>query len=250
MRRVLTALEKDAREEILGQVIGPENIEVLKRVHLRYAGTDSALIVGFGTLASMLEAFERAHQTRFGFTYENKTHIVETASVEVIGHTDRIEASLPLDHGAAMSLMAPMIPMETVQMYSANRFHETPVYARDKLNPGAVVKGPAIIIEPTSTTVIEAGWDGKVTPLNHLVLRRVQPVARQAAIGTDVDPVMLEIFNKLFMSIAEQMGYTLTKHGVFGKYQRAFGFFLRTIRPARPVDRQCTPYSGTPRFHG
>ena len=209
VRRVLTALEKDAREEILGQGIGPENIEVLKRVHLRYAGTDSALIVGFGTLASMLEAFEHAHRTRFGFIYENKTHVVETASVEVIGHTDRIEASVPLDRGVAMSPMAPMIPMETVQMYSANRFHETPVYAREKLNLGAVIKGPAIVIEPTSTTVIEAGWDGKVTPLNHMVLRRVQPVARQAAIGTNVDPVMLEIFNKLFMSIAEQMGYTL-----------------------------------------
>lgn len=205
VQRVLTVLEKDAREEILEQGIGPENIEVLKRVHLRYAGTDSALVVAFGTIASMLAAFERAHRSRFGFIYENKTYIVETASVEIIGHTDRFEASAPLDAGVAM---APT-PMEIVPMYSGNRLHETPVYAREKLHLGAVIIGPAIIIEPTSTTVIEPGWNATVTPREHLVLTRVQPMERQAAIGTRVDPVMLEIFNKLFMSIAEQMGYTL-----------------------------------------
>jgi 5-oxoprolinase (ATP-hydrolysing) len=83
------------------------------------------------------------------------------------------------------------------------------VYRRQDITPGDVIDGPAIIAEANATTVVEAGWRAEVTAYKHLVLRRVQALPKRHAIGTTVDPVMLEIFNNLFMSIAEQMGLRL-----------------------------------------
>ena len=94
-------------------------------------------------------------------------------------------------------------------MYAAGAWHDTPVYDREDLLPGDLLEGPAIIIEPTSTTVVDPGWRAELTARNHLSLARVVPLERAAAVGTSVDPVMLEVFNNLFMSIAEQMGSTL-----------------------------------------
>jgi 5-oxoprolinase (ATP-hydrolysing) len=94
-------------------------------------------------------------------------------------------------------------------MYVSGEWRDTPVFDRGDLLPDDMIDGPAIVIDPTSTTVIELGWRGQLTARNHLVLTRVVPLERTAAVGTEVDPVMLEIFNNLFMSIAEQMGSTL-----------------------------------------
>ncbi|MBT4491697.1 MAG: 5-oxoprolinase, partial [Gammaproteobacteria bacterium] len=87
--------------------------------------------------------------------------------------------------------------------------HDTSFFDRQQLCPGDRVEGPAVISEPVATTVVEPGWTAEVTRLNHLLLRRTKPLPARTAIGTDADPVMLEVFNNLFMSIAEQMGTTL-----------------------------------------
>ena len=101
-------------------------------------------------------------------------------------------------------------------MYNQGKWHETPLYEREHLYPGQYLSGPAIIIENTSTLVVTAGWAAQITALSHIVLERVEALERKKQIGTNVDPIMLEIFNNLFMSVAEQMGATLqnTAHSV------------------------------------
>jgi 5-oxoprolinase (ATP-hydrolysing) len=113
------------------------------------------------------------------------------------------------------SLQAPK-SRATVAMHIAGKTHDTPLYDREDLAPGTAIDGPAIVIEPTGTNVIEPGWRATIDPLGNLVMNRTVALRRDSAIGTDVDPVMLEIFNNLFMSIAEQMGATLenTSHSV------------------------------------
>jgi 5-oxoprolinase (ATP-hydrolysing) len=205
---VLAALAEDAREEMRRQDIPESHTTVLRKAHLRYEGTDAPLVVDFGepgVCAHIVAAFEAAHRQRYGFIVEDKALIVEAVSVEVIGTTDTVDDKILAGAGRAAALE----PRATVRMFANGRWLKTPLYAREDLVPGDRLDGPAIVMEPTSTTVVEAGWRAEVTERNHMVLTRVVPLQRTAAVGTEVDPVMLEIFNNLFMSIAEQMGSTL-----------------------------------------
>jgi 5-oxoprolinase (ATP-hydrolysing) len=200
-------LESEAREELVAQGVAPLRAEVLRKVHLRYEGTDSALIVDHGSENAIIAAFEAAYSQRFGFTMPEKAHVIEAISVEAIGHTDAAEdPELPAGDATA----APKAAARRA-IYSGGAWHEAPVYRREDLAPGQSIDGPAIVIESTSTTVVDPGWRASLTVRDHLVLERVVPLEREVAVGTQVDPVMLEIFNNLFMSIAEQMGSTLEK---------------------------------------
>jgi len=203
-RRILDALAADAAGELRAQ--GVEDFRVLRRVHLKYQGTDTALIVQEGPIGEMRAAFEEAHRRQFGFVMAGKELAVESVSVEAVGGgyaaTEEPIDAAPEAHGTPS-------PIARVETFMAGERHDTPVYDRDRLRPGDRVDGPAIIREATATTVIEPGWQARLTPLNHLVLRRVVPLPARVAVGTSVDPVMLEVFNNLFMSIAEQMGVTL-----------------------------------------
>jgi 5-oxoprolinase (ATP-hydrolysing) len=188
-----------------------EEIEVLQKVHLRYEGTDAALAVDFGDAAAMRNAFERSHQQRYGFVVEGKALIVEAVSVEVVGKTD-----VPDEQVIARISDQQAMPVATVQMYTANAWHETPVYKREDLQPGDYISGPAIIIEATGTNVIELGWEAELSDRNHLILHRRQEtevfnskLKTQNSKLSSPDPVLLEIFNNLFRAIAEQMGITL-----------------------------------------
>ncbi|WP_282606509.1 hydantoinase B/oxoprolinase family protein [Pelagibius sp. Alg239-R121] len=201
---VLDELAGEAVEELSAQGIGADRIHVLRKVHLRYAGTDSSLIVDFGDRAQIIEGFEQAHRQRYGFVTD-KDHIVEAISVEAVGTTDSIEDK----HLAVSTRSEPPRATAQVRIYAGGAWHDAPVFEREALQAGDLVDGPAIVIEPTSTTVVEPGWQAVLSPRDHLVLDRVVPLERAVAVGTDVDPVMLEIFNNLFMSIAEQMGSTL-----------------------------------------
>ena len=201
----LDAIAAEASEELREQRIPEARILVQRRAHLRYEGSDSSMIVDFGSQAALIEAFETAHRQRYGFVMAGKPLVVEAISVEAVGTTESVEdVALPVSETPA----APE-PADRVRIYAEGRWQETPVYRREDLAPGAQVDGPAILIEPTSTTVVEPGWQGRLSERNHLVLERVVPLERAHAVGTEVDPVMLEIFNNLFMSIAEQMGSTL-----------------------------------------
>ncbi|MDF2095748.1 hydantoinase B/oxoprolinase family protein [Aquibaculum arenosum] len=203
----LDTLEAEARGELEAQGVPTARIEILRKVHLRYEGTDSALIVDFGTPEAVVAAFEAAYTQRFGFTMPEKAHVVEAVSVEAIGRTDAAD-----DPDLAVQENAPAPqPAARRAIYTNGAWHDAPVFRREDIVPGHKIDGPAIVIESTSTTVVDPGWRAALTGRNHLVLERVVPLERAVAVGTQVDPVMLEIFNNLFMSIAEQMGSTLEK---------------------------------------
>jgi 5-oxoprolinase (ATP-hydrolysing) len=194
-----------AQQDLLDQDVNPERIEVIQRLHLRYEGTDSAIVVLFDTVAQMTAQFEAAYQKRFSFLMHDKRLIVEAVSSEAIGRSDAPpEAPCELPPREA-----PLKVSKMVRMYAAGSWRDSGMYLRETMRPGDMIDGPAIIAEANATTVIEPGWQAQVTPFNHLILRRIAARPQRRAIGTQADPVMLEIFNNLFMSIAEQMGLRL-----------------------------------------
>ena len=201
---ILDQLAGAARDEVSGQGVDDGRITVRRRLHLRYEGTDTSLEVDFAGAQEMAGAFAEMHRQRYGFTMPDKALIVETAAVEAIGASDQ---STDADLAPEASGDAAAVDQVTAHMDGAA--HTTPVYERDALASGALIDGPAIISEAVATTIIEPGWRATMTARGDLVIERVVAAQRIAAIGTDVDPVMLEVFNNLYMSIAEQMGVTL-----------------------------------------
>ena len=200
----VAALARDAGDELARQGTGGGRVLVHQRVHLRYEGTDSALLVPFGSADEIRTAFEAAYRQRFAFLMTERRLVVEAVSVEAVACGD---APAEPHHALAASGAAPAA--DTVRMFSGGRWWDAALVVREATRPGHVITGPAIIAEKNATTVVEPGWQARVTALDHLVLDRVVARAPQNAIGTSVDPVMLEVFNNLFMSIAEQMGLQL-----------------------------------------
>ncbi|MBL8378265.1 MAG: hydantoinase B/oxoprolinase family protein [Burkholderiales bacterium] len=197
------AMGEDAAAQVRAQ--GVTEVVVRQRVHVRYEGTDSALVVEDGSLAEIKAGFEAAYRMRYSFLMEHKALIVEAVSVEAIGGSgERADVLFP-----ASTRSGPPQPLDHVRMFSGGAHHDAPVYRREALCPGDRIAGPAILAERNATTVLEPGWQCEVTSQNHLVLTRAVARAKRHAIGTTADPVMLEIFNNLFMAIAEQMGLTL-----------------------------------------
>ncbi len=185
--------------------------EVLPRLLLKYEGTDSTLAVDFAAVEAMRSQFTTLHRQRYGFAQAGKRLIVDAAAVEIIGHTHSPEE--PEIHKVRTQ---PLTPTATVPVYTADRWHETPVYHRDNLCPGDAIAGPALVIEPTGTNVVEPGWNATLTSKGHLILKAEG--RRQKAEGRKQfkiqnsklpDPVLLEIFNNLFRAVAEEMGITL-----------------------------------------
>ncbi|MBL4690389.1 MAG: hydantoinase B/oxoprolinase family protein, partial [Rhodospirillales bacterium] len=200
----LDRLEAEARDEIAAQGIASENTRAVRKAHLRYAGTDTALSVPYGAPEAMMEAFEDTHKQRFGFAAPERGYVVEAVSVEAIGSSPTAnDPEVQADDAGEPG------PRDTVRMYTDGEWHATPVFDRDGLAPGNRIDGPAIIFEDNATTIVEPGWQAETTKLGHLVLSRIEARPARVAAGTRADPVMLEIFNNLFMSIAEQMGATL-----------------------------------------
>ncbi len=195
----------EARTEVAAQDIAEELIDIIVKAHLRYEGTDTALLVEVGSPEQMTLAFEKAHKQRFGFIARERGLIVEAISVEAVGATD----SIIDEEREEVVADRPPVPHDKVQMFSNGRFHSSPLFLRDELISGQQIIGPAIIAEQTGTVVVEDDWSAETNRQGHLILRRYRDRPGQQAIGTSADPVMLEVFNNLFMSIAEQMGATL-----------------------------------------
>jgi 5-oxoprolinase (ATP-hydrolysing) len=189
--------------EMGSQGVAQAQTEVLHRAHLRYQGTDTTLSVAVTDAGEMTAAFETVHRKQFGFIFENREIIFEAYEVEAIGGgADASEPEFALDDAAPTAA-------ERTRFYSTGAWREAPVYRRADIRPGARANGPCLIVEPHQTIVIEDGWAFEVTRLNHVVLKRIVTLSRGKAVGTQADPVLLEVFNNLFMSIAEQMGVTL-----------------------------------------
>ena len=204
------ALSAEGCEELRAQAIAEERIEVIAKVHLRYEGTDTALQVPFAARADIVAAFEAAHRAQYGFVDSARALIVEAISIEAVGAGEAAED--PLLEAGGVGRSGDALPrLDVVTTHMAGDDHATPVVDRNALLPGDRLDGPAIVREDTATTVLEPGWQATLSARGHLILQRVVALPERVAIGTSVDPVMLEIFNNLFMSIAEQMGVVLAK---------------------------------------
>ena len=198
------ALAQEAGDELTRQGVSSGRVQVHRRVHVRYEGTDSALVVPVGSVNEIQAAFEAAYRQRFAFLMSERRLIVEAVSVEAIG-----EGDAPAEQRFDVSDSGAPPAAGTVRLFSGGRWWNAALVVREHTRPGHVIDGPAIIAEKNATTIVEPGWQARVTALDHLVLDRVQPREQRRAIGTTVDPVMLEVFNNLFMNIAEQMGLQL-----------------------------------------
>jgi 5-oxoprolinase (ATP-hydrolysing) len=224
LERTAKRLGKECSAEVAGQGVAKAKIKRIVRAHIRYEGTDTALVLnallippskgegrtakgGQGwdiSLEKLQRAFEKAHKARFGFIDRSKQLVLEAASVEAIGGGARFR-----ELAARASHKKLPKPAKKTTFFSQGAWHKANIYMRDQLRAGAIVKGAAIIIETHQTVIVEPGWQAELTVKNHLVLTRVKALKRAHAIGTQADPVMLEVFNNLFMSIAEQMGVSL-----------------------------------------
>jgi 5-oxoprolinase (ATP-hydrolysing) len=204
-----------AAGELVAQGLAREALRLHHRVHVRYAGTDTALVVPLPVAAEAGEAiaaigadFDAAYRQRFAFLMPDRARVIEAVSVEAVAAGERhAEAA----RGDAASHEPP--PLERVRVYAvdddAPGWRDAGLYQREGLSPGAVVTGPAVIAERNATTVVEPGWQARLTASGALELVRVRARATRHAVGTAADPVMLEVFNNLFMNIAEQMGLRL-----------------------------------------
>jgi 5-oxoprolinase (ATP-hydrolysing) len=203
-------LIKTAQLELLQQQDSTTEVIILRKIHLKYEGTDSALIIDFNQLDQMRRDFEAAHQQRYGFIVSEKNLIVETISVELICPT--YTAQEPIIERTRNNLPQ---AITTVKIYTADAWQDTPVYNRKDLEPGDIINSPAIIIEPTGTNIIEPGWQATISDRNYLILQKNPNSTTNlnslqlTSLDDSPDPVRLEIFNNLFRSIAEQMGTTL-----------------------------------------
>ena len=193
-------LAADARAEVAGPGAGDGALEVRRRVHLRYAGTDTAVVVPLADRAAMLAEFEDRYRRLYSFLMDRPL-VVEAVSVEVVRPSDGELPRFTPDHPRSA-------PAGTVPLHTDGAWREVPLHHRAQLPAGAAVTGPALVVEENATTVVDAGWRAVVGGTGELRLTRTSAVAA-ADVATTADPVMLEVFNNLFMSIAEQMGARL-----------------------------------------
>ncbi|MEY2953282.1 MAG: hypothetical protein RLZZ401_1369, partial [Pseudomonadota bacterium] len=210
---VLDALALVAQTELRRNQLSQGGIATHRRAHVRYAGSDSALVINYaeGDVSGLQQRFEVAYRQRFAFLMPGKALIVEAVSVEAV-----IAGDAPAEQRQPVHAPRAAPQREAVQMYSNGAWHGSALVVREDMRPGDTVTGPAVIAEANATTVVEPGWVARLTEFDHLWLERQIPRAVQYAAGTTVDPVLLEVFNKLFMNIAEQMGLQLqnTAHSV------------------------------------
>ena len=205
LNRLIKSLEKDALAELSAQGFLSEDIKIVRKVYLRYDGSDSHISVTFDRIKLMIDDFERIHKDSYGFSTAERGYIVESITVEAIGSTatiDEPKISTKYSNSKLEFLKGGLI-------YCDKKWQESKIYKRVSLIPGKFIYGPSIILEANATTVVELGWKAELTKIGHLVLTRNKPRPLKLATGTLADPVRLEIFNNLFMSIAEQMGATL-----------------------------------------
>ena len=197
------ALDRDARAEVANQGVSEDAIKVVRIAHIRTSGSHQTLPIAFDSVDKLRKEFESAHRARFGFLPSEPDLIIELITSEAIGET-RTDTRV-----SGRSSPIANEPMTKARMRVAGEWCDVDLVDRLSLAVGEAVEGPAIIVEPTGTNIIEDGWRAEIVEGSDLLMRRVVRLERQKPIGTRADPIMLEVFNNLFMSIAEQMGATL-----------------------------------------
>ncbi len=212
---LFATLAQAARGEVEAQGIRAPTIELLRTIHLKYDGTDTTLEIPHAQLAgarpdaativALTAEFERRYRAQYGFLMRDKPLVIEAVAVEAVGVVANPDEAVPEFAPRAGALT----PAKRGRIFTEGAWRDAPVYLRDALRPQDVIAGPAVIAERNATTVIEPGWKATLSARDHLVLERAEVLVRAHAIGTTADPVLLEVFNNLFMAIAEQMGVTL-----------------------------------------
>jgi 5-oxoprolinase (ATP-hydrolysing) len=219
---LFAGLAEEGKSALIRQGVSARKLSLVRHLHLKYEGTDSALQISAASteplrIEKLAAAFTMLHRQRYGFVMPERALVVDSVTVEVIGASDQ-EADRPLPY-----VPTSVLPhrLATVDVFFEGRWQRTPVYDREELRAGNRVFGPAILRERNATTVIEPDWAAEVTPHGHLVLNRTRTkphrapgqtsprVSAVAGPGSPADPVMLEVFNNLFMAVAEQMGASL-----------------------------------------
>ncbi|MEY4555790.1 MAG: Acetone carboxylase beta subunit, partial [Pseudomonadota bacterium] len=197
-------LDRQARGDLIAQGFADAALTTLIRAEIKFAGSDTPLVVPFGPADDMRAAFEALHRLRFGFFAEDKALMVETLEAEAIAASGQAPSTVV---GGASDQVPSVVARVPVRM--AGTGHNAPVYRRADFGPDNAVDGPAIILEDTGTTVVEPGWRASADASLNLILERTVALPARTAMGTDVDPIMLEVFNSRFMACAEQMGEAL-----------------------------------------
>ena len=218
-------LASDGTAAIRAQGVGPERTTVVRRTRVRYRGSDTSLEVTAGSVDEVVRGFETAHLARFGFLSPGTPLEVESIQVEVVGRSHEV----PL--GQPPAAVGEPSPMDIHPTYVDGEWVPTPFLDRAAIPAGYPVSGPAVIVETTSTAVVEPGWQAVITNSGDLVMERVVALTRQASIGTDADPVRLEIFNNMFMNIAEQMGLVLENTAVSVNIKERLDFSCALFDP-------------------
>jgi 5-oxoprolinase (ATP-hydrolysing) len=194
-------LAATARAELLAEDVPEDRIRIVRRAQLRYDGTDTTLTVELADPDEMRHAFEERHRTTYSFTLDRPI-VVEALSVEATGITE------PPDLSALAPYEGRPAAPETARLHTGGTWRDVPLHRRENLPPGDTVTGPAIITEASATTVVDDGWRTAATDDGHLLMERAA-ITESSDLDTKADPVLLEVFNNLFMSIAEQMGARL-----------------------------------------
>ena len=203
IEHAISKLEHEAVSALIAQGTTAANTTLIRAAFVKYEGTDTTLTVPFGSVDEMSSSFEDAHERQFGFVGSGKALIVESVAVEAIDVTQDTAPTLELQTADRGELP------RTAQAWMAGRRRQVSLFDRATLEVGAEILGPAIVVEANATTVVEPEWRARVDSRRNLILDRTVPLPATTAIGTDADPVMLEIFNNLFTTIAEQMGEAL-----------------------------------------
>ncbi|HSZ73180.1 MAG TPA: hydantoinase B/oxoprolinase family protein, partial [Rhizomicrobium sp.] len=201
IQRIAFELAAKAIVDIYEQ--GAENASSTVRVHIRYAGSDMTLPISFAPSPQMTESFTKTHAQQFGFGYEGRELIVESVEVEATDQNLQAADSLQAD------ITRTSIPEQTVRIYSHGDWHDATLYKSENLSSGKRIAGPALLIEPHQTIVIEKGWCAEMTADRAIALTRESANIFPSSRPTQVDPISLEVFANLFMAIAEEMGATL-----------------------------------------
>ena len=200
------ALEAAGRGEVEAQGVSQDRVRCERTLQLKYEGTDTTIAVPAGRERGVIVGeFERRYRQHYGFLMPGKPLVIEAIAVEAIGKTHDALDEQP----RFTERRGALVPIRSSRIYGGGALRDANLYAREDLRPGDLVAGPAVIREANATTVIEPGWRASLTARDHMILERVVPIERTHAIGTTADPVLLEVFNNLFMAIAEQMGVTL-----------------------------------------
>lgn len=223
-RSAAMRLQLQARDELVSQGVARDAVQTIARIQVRYEGTDTALPCllaldgdADAALGAIRAEFERAYRQRFAFLMQDRPLVIEAVSVECVAAGEALAAA----DTTTRSTPHPAKAVAQVSMYcladeQPAGWRDAGLYRREQLAPGACIDGPAVIAEQNATTVVDPGWQAVLTDQGDLLLKRIKVRVSQHAIGTQADPVMLEVFNNLFMNIAEQMGLRLqnTAHSV------------------------------------